>query len=144
MARVDERKKEEDEEERKNESGRGGGAKTQYSGATIETEGIQRQCRKRNTELAGLQEAQSRREAGELEKNLADDSGLLKVLLDHLSEAEKDNLLLLQYSAEDTSKIKSLSVHLKQECEQVAQACLDQLGIAFFQSAAHRDHLLAQ
>ncbi|XP_045123534.1 uncharacterized protein LOC123511578 isoform X3 [Portunus trituberculatus] len=106
MARVDERKKEEDEEERKNESGRGGGAKTQYSGATIETEGIQRQCRKRNTELAGLQEAQSRREAGELEKNLADDSGLLKVLLDHLSEAEKDNLLLLQYSAEDTSKIK--------------------------------------
>ncbi|KAK8385602.1 hypothetical protein O3P69_016405 [Scylla paramamosain] len=137
--------------------------------ATSETEGILRQCRKRNTELASLQEAseslearaaQRRREADELEKNLTDDSGLLKELLDHLSEAEKDNLLLLQYSAEDASKIKSLSVSLEQECGQVAQAeaelstaqgevqvaqaCLDQLGIAFLQAAAHRDHLLAQ
>lgn len=83
--------------------------------ATSETEGILRQCRKKNTELATLQEAseslearaaQGRREADELEKNLTDDSGLLKELLDHLSEAEKDNLLLLQYSAEDASKIK--------------------------------------
>ena len=83
--------------------------------ATSETEGILQQCRKRNTELASLQEAsesletraaQRRREADQLEKNLTDDSGLLKELLDHLSEAEKDNLLLLQYSAEDASKIK--------------------------------------
>lgn len=83
--------------------------------ASSEAEGILRQCRKRNSDLAGLQEAseslearasQRRKEAEELEKSLTDDSGLLKELLDHLSEAEKDNLLLLQYSAEDASKIK--------------------------------------
>lgn len=34
------------------------------------------------------------------------DSSLLKELLDHLAEADNDNLLLLQYSAEDASKIK--------------------------------------
>ena len=55
---------------------------------------------------------------------------------------------------------QALSVSLEQECDrvaqaeaelssaqgevQVAQACLDQLGIAFLQAAAHRDHLLAQ
>ncbi|XP_050719696.1 golgin subfamily A member 6-like protein 1 isoform X2 [Eriocheir sinensis] len=134
-----------------------------------EAAGILRQCRKKHSDLATLQEAseslearaaQSRRETEELEKNLMDDSGLLKELLDHLAEAERDNLLLLQYSAEDASKLKELSVSLEQECMkvaqaeaelstaqgevQVAQATLDQLGTAFLQAAADRDHLLAQ
>lgn len=83
-----------------------------------EAAGILRQCRKKHSDLATLQEAseslearaaQSRRETEELEKNLIDDSGLLKELLDHLAEAERDNLLLLQYSAEDASKLKVMS-----------------------------------
>ena len=91
--------------------------------ANSEAEGILRQCRKRNAELACLQEAsdslearasQKRREAEELEKNLTNDSDLLKELLDHLSEAEKDNLLLLQYSAEDASKLKVTNYPMKQ------------------------------
>lgn len=56
--------------------------------------------------------------------------------------------------------LQDLSVALEQECGsvaraeaelstaqgevQVAQSCLDQLGTAFLQAAAHRDHLLAQ
>lgn len=87
----------------------------QERAAGSEATGILRQCRKRHSDLAILQEASeslearaahSRRETEELEKHLTDDSGLLKELLDHLAEAERDNLLLLQYSAEDASKLK--------------------------------------
>lgn len=51
---------------------------------------------------------QRQRELEDLQKNLTGDSSLLKELLDHLAEADNDNLLLLQYSAEDASKIKVL------------------------------------
>lgn len=87
----------------------------QERAASSEAAGILRQCRKKHSDLAVLQEAteslearaaQSRRETEELGKNLMDDSGLLKELLDQLAEAERDNLLLLQYSAEDASKLK--------------------------------------
>lgn len=80
-----------------------------------EAEGIERQCRKKHTELTNVQDSsdllqmhltQRQRELEDLQKNLSGDSSLLKELLDHLAEADNDNLLLLQYSAEDASKMK--------------------------------------
>ncbi|KAG7169036.1 Coiled-coil domain-containing protein 39-like [Homarus americanus] len=141
----------------------------QEKAASNEAEGIVRQCRKRHNDLANIQEAsellethvtQRQRELEDLQKNLTGDSSFLKELLDHLAEADHDNLLLLQYSAEDASKIKELSVALERTSGEVAaaeaelssaqaeaaaaQTALDQLGTAFLQAAAHRDHLLAQ
>lgn len=83
--------------------------------AGSEAEGIVRQCRQRQAELEGLQEAsqlleshaqQRRQELEELQRNVTGDTGLLQELLDELARAEDDNLLLLQYSAQDASKIK--------------------------------------
>lgn len=83
--------------------------------AGSEAEGIVRQCRQRQAELEGLQEAshlleshtqQRRQELEELQRNVSGDTGLLQELLDELARAEDDNLLLLQYSAQDASKIK--------------------------------------
>ncbi|KAK7082477.1 hypothetical protein SK128_000206 [Halocaridina rubra] len=103
---------------------------------------------------------QSQREYEDLQKNIFGDSSLLKELLDHLSDADNDNLLLLQYSAEDASKIKNLSVELERTSGEIAAAeaelsmrqseagaartVLEQLGNAFLQAAAQRDHLLSQ
>ncbi|XP_037800987.1 coiled-coil domain-containing protein 39-like [Penaeus monodon] len=141
----------------------------QEKAASSEADGILRQCRKKHGEISHVQEAseyleslinQHQREHEDLQKNLTGDSSLLKELLDHLAEADNDNLLLLQYSAEDASKIKELSVALERASAQVAvteselssaqaeaaasQTTLDQLSTAFLQAAAHRDHLLAQ
>ncbi|XP_068236091.1 coiled-coil domain-containing protein 39-like [Palaemon carinicauda] len=137
--------------------------------ASSESEGILRQCRAKHGELSNIQEAsellqsrltQRQREFEDTQKNVIGDSSLLKELLDHLSEADNDNLLLLQYSAEDASKIKDLSVELERTSGKVAAAeaelsqrqseaaaartVLEQLGTAFLQAASQRDHLLAQ
>ncbi|XP_071521058.1 coiled-coil domain-containing protein 39-like isoform X2 [Panulirus ornatus] len=141
----------------------------QEKGASNEAEGIVRQCRKKHSDLANIHEnsellethvTQRQRELEDLQKNLTGDSSLLKELLDHLAEADNDNLLLLQYSAEDASKIKELSVALECMSSEVAaaeaelssaqaesaaaQTVLDQLGTAFLQAAAQRDHLISQ
>ncbi|XP_053641659.1 coiled-coil domain-containing protein 39 [Cherax quadricarinatus] len=141
----------------------------QEKATSSEAEGTVRQCRKKHNDLANIQEAsellethvtQRHRELEDLQKNLTGDSSLLKELLDHLAEADSDNLLLLQYSAHDASKIKELSVALERLSGEVAaseaelssaqaeavaaQTALDQLGTAFLQAAATRDHLLAQ
>nr|XP_045597008.1 coiled-coil domain-containing protein 39-like [Procambarus clarkii]XP_045597009.1 coiled-coil domain-containing protein 39-like [Procambarus clarkii]XP_045597010.1 coiled-coil domain-containing protein 39-like [Procambarus clarkii] len=141
----------------------------QEKAASSEADGIVRQCRMKQADLANIHEAselldthvtQRKRELEDLQKNLIGDSSLLKELLDHLAEVDNDNLLLLQYSAEDASKIKELSVALERISGEVAaseaelssaqaeaaaaQTALDQLGTAFLHAAAHRDHLLAQ
>ncbi|XP_066940125.1 coiled-coil domain-containing protein 39-like [Macrobrachium rosenbergii] len=137
--------------------------------ASSESEGILRQCRLKHSELANVQETsellqsrltQRQREFEDMQKTVVGDSSLLKELLDHLAEADNDNLLLLQYSAEDASKIKELSVELERTSGKVAAAeaelgqrqseasaartVLEQLGTAFLQAASQRDHLLAQ
>lgn len=89
--------------------------------AGSEAEGIVRQCRQRQAELEGLQETsqlleshaqQRRQELEELQRNVTGDTGLLQELLDELARAEDDNLLLLQYSAQDASKIKVCQAEL--------------------------------
>ncbi|CAL4135315.1 unnamed protein product, partial [Meganyctiphanes norvegica] len=137
--------------------------------AATEAEGLLRHCQKYQEHLDKIQEASDKlendlvsyqREMEDLQRGLSGDQGLLKELLDHLADSENNNLMLLQFSAADASKIKDLSVRLERvsslaaaaECEldssqaesSAARTTLENLGGAFLQAASNRDQVLAQ